>query len=70
MDPSRARFSVRRQDTHGGEWRPLTTCDSKEYAEMIAAIGLRKRIGTAYTATDHRTEEEITLIPQATSKAA
>jgi hypothetical protein len=70
MDPSRARFSVRRQDTHGGEWRPLTTCDSKEYAEMIAAIGLQKRIGAAYTATDQQTGEEIALLPQGNSKAA
>jgi len=70
MDPSRARFSVRRQDAHGGEWHALTQCDSMGYAGMVAAIGLRKRIGAAYTATDQQTGEEIALIPQGNSKAA
>ncbi len=69
MNATTARFSIQRQDPVTGGWRPLTSCNSLEYAKMIAAAGHRRRLG-AYRLVHTRTGKSIELLPTAITKAA
>lgn len=68
-DSTKARFQVQRQDTVGGEWRPVTLCNSLEFAQMVAEAGLRNDKGVAYGAVELETGMALTLLPAA-KKAA
>jgi hypothetical protein len=70
MNATGARFSVQRQDTNEGDWRPLTSCNSLDYARMVATAGRRRHISASYRAIETETGVGFSLGPELPAKAA
>ncbi|MGE5645734.1 MAG: hypothetical protein ACM336_08075 [Acidobacteriota bacterium] len=69
MNPSRARFSIERKDATGGDWHPLTSCNTLDYARMVASLGAIRHIGV-YRVVHTRTGKAFNLLPKLARKAA
>jgi hypothetical protein len=65
-----ARYSVQRQAADGGEWFPVSACNSVAYARILATVGLRRQIGVCYRLIDNRTGAGTVLFPVQHQKAA
>jgi hypothetical protein len=63
METSAAAYAIERQKSGGPDWSRVTYCHSLEYARMIAAVGLQRKIGVSYRVIDLRTGVESTLEP-------
>jgi hypothetical protein len=70
MNPSKAPYVVQRQETDQGDWRPIASCNTLDYAELIALFGLRRHTGALYRVTDSRTGAQTALLPGAMATAA
>lgn len=69
MNASRAHFSIERKDASGGDWHPLTSCNTLDYARMVAHRGAMRHIGV-YRVIHTRTGKAFDLLPKLVRKAA
>lgn len=64
------RYVVEGQATGEAGWCPVSSCNSPTYARLLAAIGLRRRIGLCYRLVDTQTGSQTALAPEPQRKAA
>jgi hypothetical protein len=64
------RYEIQRKTANGAEWSRLSVCNSAAYARLVAAAGLRRRMGVSYRMIDTQTGAETALRPDLKAKAA
>jgi hypothetical protein len=70
MKGTTALYVVQRQPADAPEWSRVTCCDSLAYAELIAATGIRRQIGSRYRAIQVGSGAKVALGCAQNAKAA
>jgi hypothetical protein len=65
MNPKSAQYAVERRGGTGAEWARVTLCSSQDYAQLLAATGMRRGLGVSYRVIDRDTGQEKLLALEA-----
>ena len=65
-----ARLLVERKSETGEGWAPVVSCNSIEYARMVAAAGVRCAAAVRYRVVHVRSGRDFPLLRQGVRKAA